>query len=246
MFYFKTIVFTFGVFFANLCYCQKEELRKVDNELTQIFHSLNESDLTSHDSISKLFSNKLLNFLSLQYSFDNSLDSLSKYISVIASQDNKIKFYSWDEQYKSPWHTFNCYAQFIASDGRIIVQSISSDSNEVDFTDGDIYEVCDIKIDTTKYYLTFAWGTHAGGNQFQIIQIFSIVSDKLMKCQTCLNNQSDIIIEYPRISKLKLSYDSEKKEISYKEFKPYEDDPFYYETGEIVKLRLLNGMFEME
>ena len=241
---FKIIIISFSVFLANYSYSQVEKINDIDKKLIQIFRVLVASGNESyHDSLSQQFKNNLLNYLYLQLTFDNSLDSISKYITVKSSQDNEIKFYSWDEQFISPWHTINCYAQFKASDGKILVQSISGDSDEVDFTDSKIYKVYDLSIDSTKCYLTFAWGTHGGGHQHQIIQVFKRVSDSLITCESCLNNCKDIVIEYPRSAKADINFNPLTQEISYNDFKLNEDSGFYEPTGKQVILKLKNGTF---
>jgi hypothetical protein len=235
-----------GLIICMTSFGQTTELRKIDNELTGIYKSLIKADYQlRNDSIAPLFKERLSEQLLNPTSFVNPLDSLSRYLTIKTSSDKKIKFYSWDALGGGTWHNINCLAQFKSNNGKIIIQQLNSDkeAESGEFTDSEIYEVNELTIGKTKFYLTFAWGTHGSGYQHQIIQIFTISRDKLVKCKSCFQGNNDLVIEYPRSAKANLTFNSPTNEISYKEFKLNNEIEFYEPTGEVITLRLTKGIF---
>ncbi|QGW28409.1 hypothetical protein [Phnomibacter ginsenosidimutans] len=197
-----------------------------------------------YDSLAPAFKKQLAGQLTNPLTFDNSLDSLSKYLTIKTSADKRIKFYSWDDIGGGTWHNINCIAQFKTDNGKIIVQQLNTENTDsIDFTDSGLYEVHEIFINGTKYYLTFASGTHGSGHQLKIVQIFSITSDKLVKCKSCFADNIDLIIKYPRSDKAHLVFNERTTEISYSEFKLDDDNGFYRSTGKINTLKLIDGKF---
>jgi len=169
-------------------------------------------------------------------------------LTIIISADKKIKFYSWDDLTGGTWHHINCIAQFESYSGKIIVQQLNSE-NEAgagEFTDSKVFEVNEITINKSTFYLTFAWGTHGDGNQHDIIQIFKIAGDSIVKCKSCFANNNDLAIEYPRNEKSNLTFNPETNEISYTEFKFDADEGFFKRTGQVVTLKLINGIFTVQ
>lgn len=235
-----------GLLFWGTAFSQTLDLQSMDNTLTNTFKIMMAADYNlRYDSLAPAFKQKLAEQLVNPITFNNSLDSLSNYVNVKVSPDKNIKFYSWDEIEGGTWHKINCLAQFKSSKGTIVVQQLNADSSSdsVDFTDSGIYKVYEIFINSAKHYLTFASGTHGGGHQHEIVQIFSIVSDKLVKCTSCFSNSTDLIIEYPRSEKSNLIFNQRTNEISYSEFKFDNEIGFYRSTGQVVKLKLKNGRF---
>lgn len=235
-----------GFLFWETAFSQTLDLQRIDNTLTNTFKIMIAADYNlRYDSLAPAFKQKLEEQLVNPITFNNSLDSLSKYVSVKVSPDKNIKFYSWDEIEGGTWHSINCFAQFKSDKGTIVVQQLNADSSSdsVDFTDSGIYEVYEILINNTKYYLTFAAGTHGGGHQHEIVQIFSITSDKLVKCTSFFTTNTDLIIEYPRSEKLNLIFNQKTNEISYSEFKFDNEVGFYKSTGQVIRLKLKNGRF---
>lgn len=197
-----------------------------------------------YDSLAPAFKRQLTEQLKNPITFDNSLDSLSKFLKIKTSADKQIKFYSWDDKEGGTWHNINCIAQFKTDNERIFVQQLNTESSDsVDFTDSGIYEVYEIFINGMKYYLTFASGTHGSGHQHKIVQVFSITYDKLVKCKSCFADNNDLIIEYPRSDKANLVFNEETNEIFYSEFKLDDDIGFYRPTGKVITLKLINGKF---
>ena len=197
-----------------------------------------------YDSLAPSFLRLISEQLTNPITFNNSFDSLSKYLNIKTSADRKIKFYSWDDINGGTWHNINCLAQFKADNGNIIVQQLNTENiDSVDYTDSGIYDVFEIFINATKYYLTFASGTHGSGHQHKIVQVFSIVSDKLIKCKSCFADNKDLIIEYPRSDKANLVFNEKTSEISYSEFELDDDIGFYKPTGQVITLKLNKGKF---
>lgn len=235
----------FALLFCLTAFSQTEELRSIDDALTNSFKRMVSADpQVRYDSLAPAFKELLFRQLANPITYHNSLDSLSKFLAIKTSADKQVIFYCWDDMHGGTWHNINCLAQFKAENGKIIVQQLNTDNaEEVDYTDSGIYEVHEIFINRTKYYLTFASGTHGSGHQHKIVQIFSIASDKLVKCKSCFADNKDLIIEYPRIEKANLTFNSETNEISYLEFKFDDEIGFYRPTGQVITLKLINGKF---
>jgi len=238
------------VFLLTLSMYGQNEVKgftEIDNELTADFKTMIDADYQLRsDSLAPLFKRQLQERLTNQITFGNSFDNLSKHLNIKTSADKKIKFYSWDDFTGGTWHIINCLAQFQSNRGKIIVQQISS-SNEQEtggFTDSKIYEVHEISIGDITHYLTFAWGTHGSGNQHEIVQIFKISQDKLVKCNSCFANNKDLVIEYPRSEESKLHFIPETNEISYCEFTYNGDLGYYISTGNTISLKLIDGLFK--
>jgi hypothetical protein len=111
------------------------------------------------------------------------------------------------------------------------------------FTDSEIYEVNEIREDQTVYYLTFGWGTHGSGNHHQLIQLFKIEGDILVKCKAFNQGASEFAIEYPRSKKLNLKFDKKSNSISFDEFAESEEQQFIQNTGKRKTLKFSNGSF---
>jgi len=79
-----------------------------------------------YDSLAPAFKKQLSEQLTNPLTFDNSLDSLSKYLTIKTSTDKRIKFYSWDDIGGGTWHNTNCIAQFKTDNGEIIVQQLNT------------------------------------------------------------------------------------------------------------------------
>jgi hypothetical protein len=198
-----------------------------------------------YDSLAPAFNEQLKMQLKNPITYINTFDSLSKYIKINVSADKIIKFYSWNDLTGGTWNNIKCIAQFKSQSGNIIVQQLNTEGDSIiaDFTDSGVYDVYDIIIDTKKYYLTFAWGTHGNGHQHIIVQIFSILSDKLEKCKSCFEKSNDLIIEYPRATNINIEFNSKTNTITYMEFKKDEMDGIFTPTGRKINLELVNGVF---
>lgn len=238
------IVIYFLLIAVNL-HAKSDKLNRIDHELTTAFKSVTTAEYDArYDSVAPAFKRLLIKRLANPVTFDNSLDSLSNYIAVLASDDKRIKFYGWDDLTGGTWHNINALAQFKGANGKIIVQQLNTDSDkEENYSDSQVYELHQITIEKKTYYLTFAWGTHGAGNQHNIIRVYTINGNRLEKCASCFAAGSDPVIEYPRFAKSDLKYDPELQEISYHEFNKNEETGFYDSTGAFIRLRLINGVF---
>ncbi|MET6989183.1 hypothetical protein [Sediminicola arcticus] len=239
-------IIIFGLIFCLSSNGQKSEFQEIDSQLTNNFKKMlsAESELR-FDRLSPGFTKQILNFLANPVTFRNEFDSLSKYLTIKTSPDNKIKFYSWDDLTGGTWHNINCVAQFETDNGKIIVQQINS-GKEAElgrYTDSEIYEVFELNTEIEKLYLTIAWGTHGSGQQHQIVQIFRINGDTLLKCNSCFADNKDLVIEYPRSEKANLTFDPVKNILHFNEFKFDEEKGRYKATGKTISLEFINGVF---
>lgn len=231
------------IFFSS--FSHNTALRKIDNELTGAFKKLT---FTPNDSVLNLattFKKQLLKKLQSQLTFNNSFDSLAKYLTIRTSADKRLKFYSWDDMTGGSWHNITCIAQFKSADGKIIAKQLNLENEEDTggFTDSNVYAINEITTGRKKYYLTFGWGTHGSGHQHAIIRVFTISDNKLTECNSCFHDKKSLVIQYPRTAESKLTFNAKTNEISYNEFKIHDEDAFYRPTGKIIKLKLRNGIF---
>lgn len=246
MIYKRIYLLLTGIFVSFSALGQTAPLREIDNTLTAAFKAMvNANRKLRTDSLAPLFKKQLLEQLTDPLTLDNSLDSLSTYITIRTSADKKIKFYSWDERSGGTWRTLYCVAQFKSESGQIIVQPLTSPPAAAtgSFTDSEIYEVNEVTIDHTTYYLTFARGTHGNGHHHQLIQLFTLTDDRLVNCEGCFAPQKEWVIEYPRSEQTNLIFDPHTNEISYAEFKPDNEGGFAKLTGKRITLKLQNGVF---
>jgi hypothetical protein len=236
-----------GLIISFSSFSQNAALRKIDNELTSAFKKLISADYDSrlNDGLPDSFKKQLVKQLANPLTFNNSLDSLSKYLTIRTSADKKLKFYSWDDMTGGSWHNINCIAQFKSADGKIIVKQLNSGNEGMEggFTDSNVYAISEITEGKKKYYLTFAWGTHGGGHQYEIIRIFTIGGNKLTECDACFPDKKSLVIEYPRSKESKLTFNDKTNEISYNEFKFDGEEGYSSLTGKIITLKLKNGIF---
>ncbi len=133
-------------------------------------------------------------------------------------------------------HFFSVIAQYKRADGTVGIEELGNElPSQNDFS---IYEIYEIEAKNKKYYLTFGWGTHGGGHQFNIVQVFKIEQDLLTKDNSILPNKLDLIITYLRSEKSELAYDFAKNEISYREFVEDQDSGFMKVTGKKIMINL--------
>ena len=137
------------------------------------------------DSLTKLFTKQLKNALLKEITFNESFTKLSKSIKIISSSDNKIKFYSWDVGLGGSWHHIYSLAQFKSEVGKIHVQQLNS-NNEYEtgeYTDCSTYQAYDILLNGKVIYLAINWGSRGSGAQLDVVQVFKIKKNKLVKCK---------------------------------------------------------------
>jgi hypothetical protein len=241
---FLTVIF--GLLFCLSSYGQKTEFQEIDIQLTNNFREMLSAETRfRYDSLSPSFKNQLYKYLANPITFKNEFDSLSKYLTIRTSPDKKIKFYSWDDYTGGTWHNIYCVAQFETDSGKIIVQQINSEREAElsEYTDSGIYAVFELNTETEKLYLTIASGTHGSGQHHQIVQIFRINGDTLLKCNSCFADNKDFVIEYPRSEKANLIFDPVNSTLHFNEFKFDEEIGFNKATGKTISLEFINGVF---
>jgi hypothetical protein len=232
------------IFIGLLCsltsFSQTSTLRKVDGDLVKAYKKIVSDDSDSrYQNSAPAFKRQLLNELKKPITLENSLDSLSKYITIVKSEDGKIKFYSWDDLTGGSSHNITCMAQFKAGNGSVMVQQLNGKDP---YSDSHIYRVYQIDNALKTLYLTFGAGTYGNGHEHKIVQIFSIANDKLDKCNSCFTKKGDLIIVHARIEKAKLTFDPKTLQLSFNEFK--EHDGFLLSTGKTITLKFKDGSFQ--
>lgn len=111
-------------------------------------------------------------------------------------------------------------------------------------TDFLIKEIYEIKFKNQTQYLTFGWGTHGGGQQFDIVQVFRITNGLLIKDNSVLPEKRNLIIFYPRAEKSNLSFNPTTNDISYREFVENKESGFMQPTDKKITLKLVNKIFK--
>jgi len=237
----KSILVVFALLFWVTSRGQNTIINKIDRNLTSAYKNLMGADENIRcDSLEPIFMRKVSAALHNPITLNNTFDSLSHYITITNSEDGKIKFYSWDNECGGTWHMINSLVQFIKVNGEIGVQKLST-GNEVrdgGYSDCSYYEVHEVPINNSKIYITFAWGTHGEGLEFDRIQAFKIVGNQLIECKSCIENKKDLVLEYRRDGKLNLRFNPNSNEITYNEFRKDENEQFPHFTGKMITLRL--------
>jgi hypothetical protein len=220
-----------------------------DHELAELYRELIDADPQLRwDSLVPLFRQKFIHYLKDNQSFDEAFNELSNYVQIISSSDGRIKFYCWNQRNEGTWLDLQCLAQYKLDNGNVQLIEVSSGQEAVEgtFTDSAIYDIHEIKKDKTVYYITFGCGSHGSGHSHNIVQVFFIEDEKLVKCTSCFPIEGDLVIEYPRSSTPNLKFDPLTHEISYNEFLLKDDIGFYEPTGRIVKLKWVEGGFVVQ
>ncbi|HTF06094.1 MAG TPA: hypothetical protein VK826_18820 [Bacteroidia bacterium] len=243
----KTVLtIIFGLLFCLCSYGQKAEFQEIDRQLTNNYREMLSAEYQLRsDSLAPAFKNQLLKYLADPITFRNEFDSLTEYLTIQISPDKKIKFYSWDDLTGGTWHHISCVAQFETDSGKIIVQQINSEREAElgDYTDSGVYAVFELNTAIEKLYLTIASGTHGSGQHHQIVQVFRINGDTLLKCNSCFADNKDFVLEYPRSEKANLTFDPVKNMLHYNEFKFDQEVGFCKATGKTISLEFINGVF---
>lgn len=243
----KTLVIPLLIFVNNfLLSAQAINLQKVEMNLIAEFQNF-EASYFKQESDSLRFNLKfqIESILSESSSFEYPFDSLSNYVTIIKSNDNNFRVFSWDELTGGSWHDMAVIVQYKTSNQGVNIQWIDSDISEEanGLTDAIQFEVHDIEINKEPHYLCFGWGTYGSGHHHNTILIFSIEDDSLKVCQDCIENNYSVI-QAPRSEEINLEYNAMKKVISFNEFIYDHETGFFYPTGRGLNLKLRNGKFE--
>lgn len=218
--------------------------KHIDQTLSESYRRLQNAEFK--ERFAPAFKNKFIEYLSSPAMFNNNLDSLETLIMIRQSPDRRIRFYSWDELTGGTWHEINSFVQYKGAGNKIMYTQLDTDKEAESggFTDCEIYSVDEIKDGKQVYYLAFGWGSHGGGNQHQVIYLFKIEGNKLVKCKAFNQGETELILQYPRSGKLDLQFDKEKRSISFDEFKIREGELFAEKTGIRKSLQFSGGIFQ--
>jgi hypothetical protein len=239
----RSISIVFGLLFWITGQSQNTGIHKIDKNLTATYKNMMSADEGVRcDSLEMIFIGKLSASLHNPITIKNKLDSLSKYITIRCSDDEKVGFYSWDIGYGGTSHIIHSLVQFVKRNGDIGVQKLSTENDAKDggYSDCSYYEVHVISINKSKVYITFAWGTHGEGLEFERIQAFKIVDNQFKECKSCIENKKDLVLEYRRGKKLNLHFNPAANEITFNEFIKDVNEQFPTFTGKVATLKL-NG-----
>ncbi|NER18527.1 hypothetical protein [Spongiivirga citrea] len=223
--------------------CSKNEVKKDEGEMEanliqqyQEFLSKRKDYGPVRDSILQHFEDSLYSYLKVA-SFDKSelkgLDSLEG-VGVTSSADGKLRIVSWDYFNGGPWHIHNSVYQF---------------NNELEFdvsflgkkerygwvspeTDSFYFKIFQPE---QNLYLLKSWGSHGSGGEFYIFKMLRAKGNKLSDYNG-FDNKPNIWFTKHRGDDVKIVYDTEKKTISYPEYKEDQETGFSKLTGEQIIL----------
>ncbi|MEL0650802.1 hypothetical protein V6246_05165 [Algibacter sp. TI.3.09] len=222
---------------------------KVDLELHQIYQEYykDRKDFGHEkDSLLPLFETKLKDALGKKEYYGRAFDSLtkSKQVTVLTSKDKKLQIYSWDTFNMGSWKQYNSMYQY-ENNNQLYTGFLSekdlNTGNYINFSDGYHFEIIDID---TNFYLVKGYGTHGHGHEFYTMRLLSFREGKLQDCISCFNGEDRLVLYKSRSQKDKLTYDLEKKEISFLEHKEDEDMGVMRPTGKKIVLSFNNGQFK--
>jgi hypothetical protein len=237
----KIILIVFGFIFWVNGRGQNTIINEIDRNLTSEYENMMNSDVSIRcDSLEPIFMRKLSTSLLNPATIKNKFDSLSEYILIRGSDDKKVRFFSWDNGCGGTSHIIHSLVQFIEGNGDIGIKKLSP-GNEINgggYLDCSYYEVHVVSINNSKVYITFAWGTHGEGLQFDRIQAFKIVGNQFRECKSYIMNKNDLVLEYRRGKKLNLHFNVTSNEITFNEFSHNENERFPTFTGKVVTLKL--------
>ncbi|ADV51110.1 hypothetical protein Celal_3863 [Cellulophaga algicola DSM 14237] len=258
----KKLTFIFS-FIILIGYCttlhaqQSIDAGAIDNYLTSIYkkfsdnrHDYGGNYGEARDTILIRFQNTLAETLRKESFLNVKYDSLSEYMRIIASEDDKLKIISWDEFNGGTWHVYNSMYQYKVNNELAVgfLTTKTDDQYSTDHTEVYHYQIQ--LIDKDKY-LAKAYGTHGSGKEFYVFRLLSFRDGVLKDCDSCFNGDDKFIYEISRgHDELIPQYNSETKEIAYHELEESYidgdlDSPsgFMKATGKILKLRYENGAF---
>ncbi|AIM37868.1 hypothetical protein KO02_15115 [Sphingobacterium sp. ML3W] len=192
------------------------------------------------DFANSAFVQSLQQQLILPKTFSFSFPRLSEYVKIVSSADDQIRFYSWQLPVDGSRRRIQVIAQFKTKKGKIVVQQLQyfGKSDEYTFAENGIYAVYPIKYANEMAYLTFGWGTYGQGIQHNVVSLYRIEKDSLVKALDGLPQQKEIMIQYPRNADCKLRYDVNSQELSYNSYILHKDKGYYYPDGNTIRLKL--------
>lgn len=196
-----------------------EEALALDEELAEAFDSFwgNWESYESTYMKAQAFQDKLMHVLlnepkTIFYPFEK----LSERISIVKSDCNRIRFYSWNNLSGGSWQMMTNFAQFQNRAGEVIFKQLDSDEkrDKDEYIDAVIYDVQRIIIKDRHseglkgylHFITFGSGSTGGGSHFKVIQIFRIEDDELLFCETCFDGENYYMYRTSRIYDIELDF----------------------------------------
>jgi hypothetical protein len=185
-------------------FAQESNCKELENNLIEIYHKafpFFHSDRDSLEYYSHLFTNRLTGYIekhpeTLKYSFQKLQDSL--YFSIVTSEDQDFRMYSWDTWLGGTMDFYKNLYQF-RSGNRIYTTDLGYGKEE-----GDIgtfaTDIHTLKTNNQLYYLVLSGGKTSTRDAYETIQVYSIkgkaVTDKVKLIKTPAGLSSYINVEY--------------------------------------------------
>ncbi len=228
---------------------QNAEWAQLETQLVSQYRECMEADSDSRfDSLGPLLKSKLHSVFTTKGNFEHGFDSLSQHISLIDSNDGKVRIVSYDERTGGSRHEMAALL-LVNDQGTINGYWIDNDIGESPedepsgVTDEIIYKLIEIEIDQTTYYLCFGWGTYGGGHHHNSILVFRLEEDQVIWTPELIPESYHKIFAARR-DQVELEFDSVKQTIHFNEFKRQDDvDLFVVPTGKKIFLELVDGKF---
>ncbi|MBJ2175860.1 hypothetical protein JBL43_16520 [Aureibaculum sp. A20] len=213
-----------------------------DELLSSSFKLYHEADMYLANYMYSFIKKRFIDHLKDTTSFSNPYDSLSKHVSIGRSSDGLMKTYSWSERDFGCCHGTETYAQFKTSSGSI--KFIDLDEQPEGYEEVFITGLQLIKIKKKSYYLIFGNGTCCGGTHYSTARVYEIKEDTLHKSDSLFNTKSELYIGANRSQTIALTYDSEKKILSYNSYAYLDDTGFYANMKTVIQLKLTDNGFQ--
>ncbi|MGJ8734318.1 MAG: hypothetical protein ACSHW4_14270 [Cellulophaga sp.] len=238
---FKIICFAFVI--CNSAFAQ-EKYNYSDELLTTTFKAYQAVDFDMANSMFPFVKERFLEHLKDSTSFTNSYDSLSKHISIKYSLDSIVKIYSWGQRDSGCCHSSVLYAQY-KTENNTIKHTNLKDPNTGGI-DVFITGLHRIKINNQPHYLILGWGTCCGGKHHSTATVYKIADGVLQKSDTAFIGENYIFTEANRGQDIKLTYNEEKKILSYFSYPEDEETGFYKREQTLAQWKLTNKGFKKE
>ncbi|MBD0776402.1 hypothetical protein HPE56_01245 [Maribacter sp. ANRC-HE7] len=250
-----TLILSLG-YSATIYSQQTVDAAAIDNHLTSIYKKFkdNKHDYggtygEARDSILIRFQNTLAETLKNESLINVKYDSLSKFVRIISSEDDKLRIFSWNEFSGGTWHIYNSMYQYKINN-ELAVGFLTTTENHNIIDNTEVYHYQIHRIDNDKY-LVKGYGTHGSGKEFYVFRLLSFSDGVLKDCNGCFHGDDKFMYEITRgHDELIPQYNPETKEISYHGLvETYIDGDldspsgFMKSTGKILKLTYENGAF---
>lgn len=177
---------------------------------------------------------------------DYPFDSLRQFISVVSSDDGKLRIFSWDNLGGGTYHTYTTYLEYHSEDGACKAWEIDIEPKRYVDTipipvEVGFYRVAEVREGEKQYYLLFGAGTYGGGKKHAAIKVYTEENGMLVPCTSCYEGKSPLVIHSNRGQDCELMYDDKTRELSFKAFEFDDDIGFFTSTFEWVKYRFVDG-----